>query len=242
MTHMQTLAPVFPVKRKPVPTESTGRQDVAAEAQKADEGVGKRRSNEDVDTIYNEALKEQQSGRIKEAKVIYKKVLTIQPDHVETLNNLGVIAVRENNTQEALFYFKRILEYRKNYSKAYNNIGLIAMKDGNHQLAEEYLRKAVSLEPNDPEPYLNLSALLRSRGKLQEAERVLETPIQKKIKEPNLFLSYAVDNLGQYEDAARYYRQYLSSMQNRPLRKDIIERLNYIDAKITANNRIIISK
>jgi len=210
-----------------------GRQDVVAEPQKAIENVEKRRSDESTDIIYNEALKEQQSGRIKEAKTIYRQVLAIQPNHVETLNNLGVIAIREGNTQEALFYFKKILEYQKSYSKAYNNIGLIAMKDGNYQLAEEYLRKAVSLEPNDAEPYLNLSALLRSQRKFQEAEKVLEMPIQKKIKDPNLFLSYAVikDNLGQYEDAARYYRQYLSSARNQPLRQDIVERLSFIETK-----------
>lgn len=240
--HTQVLSPAPSTKRKPALTE-TSRENVVAESQKTNENSEKRNSNEDADAIYNKALKEQQSGRIKEAKAVYRQVLAIQPNHVETLNNLGVIAIREGNTQEALFYFKRILEYRKDYSKAYNNIGLIAMKDGNHQLAEEYLRKAVSLEPNDAEPYLNLSSLLRSQGKLQEAEKVLEIPIQKRIKDENIFLSYAVikDNLGQYEDAARYYRQYLSSSRNQPSRQDIVERLKYIE-KIITNNQITISK
>ena len=241
VTPVQKTAISSPLKRRTRPVESTDMQDIADEPVKA---IEKKPADGSVDSMYNEALRQQQSGRTREAKTMYKQILSKQPGHIETLNNLGVMSVHEGNTQEALFYFKRILEYRKNYSKAYNNIGLVAMKDGDRQLAEEYLRKAISLEPDDPEPYLNLSALLRSQGRLQEAAKLLEIPIQKKSKEPALFLSYAVikDNLGQYEDAARYYRQYLSSIRTPASRKDIIERLQYIETKTMTNNQIIINK
>ena len=227
---VQKTAISSPVKRKTRAVESVGTQDAMSGPVRV---VEKKTDNASNDNMYNEALREQQSGRTREAKTIYKQILTKQPSHIEALNNLGVIAIQEGNTQEALFYFKRILEYRNNYPKAYNNIGLIAMKDGDRQLAEEYLRKAISLEPDDPGPYVNLSVLLRSQGRLQEAAKLLEIPIQKKAKDPDLLLSYAVikDNLGQYEDAARYYRQYLSSIQTPALRKDIIDRLQYIEGK-----------
>jgi Flp pilus assembly protein TadD len=235
------------VERRSKVAESTGKSDKMSQpVRKADKladsentvnepvrVVEKKTDDGGIDSIYNEALREQQSGRTREAKTIYKQILAKQPNHIESLNNLGVISIYEGNTQEALFYFKRILEYRKNYSKAYNNIGLIAMRDGDRQLAEEYLRKAISLEPDDPGPYVNLSALLRSQGKLQEAAKLLEIPIQKKAKDPDLLLSYAVikDNLGQYEDAARYYRQYLSLLRSPASRKDILDRLQYIEDK-----------
>jgi tetratricopeptide (TPR) repeat protein len=230
IAQVQIMAISPPVERKTKAVESAGRQDIMNDPVRA---VEKRTDDGSIDTTYNEALREQQSGRTREAKTIYKQILAKQPNHIETLNNLGVIAIYEGNTQEALFYFKRILEYRKNYAKAYNNIGLIAMRDGDRQLAEEYLRKAISLEPDDPGTYVNLSALLRSQGRLQEAEKLLEIPIQKKAKDPDLLLSYAVikDNLGQHEDAARYYRQYLSSIHTPASRKDIIERLQYIEGK-----------
>lgn len=228
VAHAQKITNSFAVKKKTKAVESAGKQDTTNEPtgaveKKTDDGI--------IDRMYNEALREQQSGRTREAKTIYKQILAKQPNHIEALNNLGVMAIHEENTREALFYFKKILEYRNNYPKAYNNIGLITMKDGDLKLAEEYFRKAISLEPDSVEPYLNLSALLRSEGRLQEAAKLLEAPIQKKVKDPALFLSYAVikDNLGQHEDAARYYRQYLSSINNPGSRKDIIERLKYIE-------------
>jgi tetratricopeptide (TPR) repeat protein len=237
VAHVQKIANSFPVKKKTKAAGSAGKQDtmnepVRAVEKKTDDGI--------IDSMYNGALREQQSGRTKEAKGIYKQIVAKQPNHIEALNNLGVIAVQEGNTQEALFYFKKILEYQKNYSKAYNNIGLVAMKDGDRQLAEEYFRKAISIEPDSVEPCLNLSALLRSEGRLQEAAKLLEIPIQKKAKDPALFLSYAIikDNLGQHEDAARYYRQYLSSINNPGSRKDVIERLKYIETKIITNDQM----
>jgi Flp pilus assembly protein TadD len=230
ITPVQKTAISPPMKRRTRVAEPAGTQNAMNEPVRV---IEKKTDNGSLDSMYNEASREQQSGRTREAKTIYKQILAKQPSHIETLNNLGVIAIQEGNTQEALFYFKRILEYRKNYSKAYNNIGLIAMRDGDRQIAEEYLRKAISLEPDDPGPYVNLSALLRSQGRLQEAAKLLEIPIQQKAKDPDLLLSYAVikDNLGQFEDAARYYRQYLSLIRTPASRKDIIERLQYIEGK-----------
>ena len=189
-------------------------------------------SKENTELLYNKALSEQQSGNNAEAKSIYKKILAIYPGHVESLNNLGVIAMNEGNSPEALVYFKSILDHNKDYPKAYNNMGLVLMKDNNMGLAEEYFRKAVALEPASVEPYLNLAALLRSQKKYQEAAKVLEVPLfQKKLQEPALFLSYAViqDSIGRNDEASKYYRYYLSSIQSPEKRTDIFERLKYLE-------------
>lgn len=215
------------------PSTKMGGGDLREMAGGPEAAVIRKTEDYSVNGMYNEALKELQAGRVREAKNIYKQILAKKPNHTETLNNLGVIAMEEDNRPEALFYFKRILEYQKNYPKAYNNIGLVAMKDGDGKLAEEYFRKAISIDPDSVEPYLNLAALLRSGGRFQEAAKLLDIPIQKKIKDPSLFLSYAVikDNLGEYEEAARYYRRYLSLLPAPASRKDIIERIKYVEEK-----------
>lgn len=215
------------------PSTKKGGVDVQEIAGKPETAIIRKTEDYSVNGMYNEALKELQSGRVREAKNIYKQILVKKPNHTEALNNLGVIAMEEDNRKEALFYFKRILEYQKNYPKAYNNIGLVVMKDGDGKLAEEYFRKAIAIEPDSVEPYLNLAALLRGGGRFQEAAKLLDIPIGKKIKDPSLFLSYAVikDNLGEYEAAARYYRQYLSLLPAPGSRKDIIERLKYVEEK-----------
>lgn len=193
--------------------------------------VTKATDHEKVDLLYNEAQAALQAGRFGEAKRIYLSILAVKPDHVETLNNLGVIAIREGNAKGALFYFKKILEIQKAYPKAYNNIGLLMMSEGDKRLAEEYFRKAIVMEPDSIEPYLNLSALLRGDGRSDEAARLLEIPIQKKVGNPALFLSYAIiqDTMGKTEDAIRYYRQYLNIVKSSEARKEVIERLRFLE-------------
>ena len=173
------------------------------------------------------------SGQSREAQKIFLNILSRKPGHVESLNNLGVIAASQGNKQEALNYFKKILEYRTDYPKAYNNIGLVMMSGGDTKLAEEYFRKAISLESDSLEPSMNLCALLRTQGKYREAAKVLEAPIRKNVRDPLLFLSYAVvkDNLGQSEEAIRYYRQYLSLARQSEVKNGVLERLRYLEGK-----------
>jgi len=195
--------------------------------------VARRTEDERINSQYNEALSAMNSGQLREAQRIFLGILARKPDHVESLNNMGVISASLGNKREAITYFKRVLEYRANYPKAYNNIGLILMSDGDAQLAEEYFRKAVSLEPESLEPYINLCALLRGQKKFQEAVKVLDVPIKKNIKDAMLFLSYAVvkDNLGQFEEAIKYYRQYLGLARPSETRNGVVERLRYLENK-----------
>jgi len=189
--------------------------------------------DERINAQYNEALSAMNSGRTREAQKIFLNILARKPDHVESLNNMGVISASQGNKKEALAYFKKILEYRTNYPKAYNNIGLIMMSEGDSQLAEEYFRKAISLEPEGLEPYLNLSALLRGQKKFQEAAKALDVPIKKNTRDAMLFLSYAVvkDNLGQSEEAIKYYRQYLGLARSSEVRNGVVERLRYLEGR-----------
>ncbi len=196
--------------------------------------VVRKTEDERINARYNEALSAMNSGQLRQAQRIFLDILARRPDHVESLNNLGVIAASMGDKKGALAYFKRVLEHRANYPKAYNNIGLVMMSDGDARLAEEYFRKAISLEPESLEPYINLSALLRAQNKYQEAVKVLDVPARKNVRDAALFLSYAVakDNLGQSEEAVKYYRQYLALAGPSATRNGVVERLKYLEGKI----------
>jgi len=187
--------------------------------------------DERIDAQYNEALNAVKSGRSREAQRMFLAIVARRPDHVESLNNLGVISASLGNKKEALAYFKKILESRADYPKAYNNIGLIMMSEGDKVLAEEYFRKAISLDPQGLEPYINLSVLLRTQGRFQDAANVLEEPIKRNTRDQLLLLSYAIikDNMGQTAEATTYYRQYLALARPSDVRNGVIERLKYLE-------------
>jgi tetratricopeptide (TPR) repeat protein len=195
--------------------------------------------HEKINATYNEAIKETEKGNISGAKRLYQSILAEQPNHIEALNNLGVIAMREGNTKEALFYFNKVLQYKKDYGKAYNNIGLLMMKDSQGRLAEEYFRKSIEIEKDGIEPSLNLAALLRSEKRYEEASRLLEGFISGNTKNRSLYLSYALikDDMGRYEEAIKYYKLYLREGGGMGERNEVIERLKTLENTQSSKSR-----
>jgi Tfp pilus assembly protein PilF len=227
--------PKFPVAAgqfEPARRKSKGIQP-AADDEQARRFPARKIEDDSINRQYNEAVRLMNAGQLREAQKIFLVILGRKPDHVEALNNMGVIWASLGNKKDAVTYFKKVLEYRPNYSKAYNNIGLVMMSECDSQLAEEYFRKAISMEPESLEPYLNLSALLRSQKRYAEAARALDKPIDRNINDPNLYLSYAVvkDNVGHSEQAIRYYRQYLGLAKLSQARESVGERLRYLEER-----------
>jgi tetratricopeptide (TPR) repeat protein len=187
---------------------------------------------------FNEAIKETAKGNISVAKHLYQSILSEQPSNIEALNNLGVIAIKEGDTKEALFYFNKVLQYNKNYGKAYNNIGIIMLRDGQKRLAEEYFRKSIELEKDVINPSLNLAALLRAEKRYEEAGRLLEGFINTNTKNRSLYLSFALikDDMGQYEEAIKYYRLYLRETGGTSERNEVIERIRTLENSRSSKN------
>jgi tetratricopeptide (TPR) repeat protein len=113
------------------------------------------------------------------------------------------------------------------------------MKDGQKGLAEEYFRKSIELGKDGIEPSLNLAALLRTEKRYEEASRLLVRFIRTNIKNRSLYLSYALikDEMGQYEEAIKYYRLYLREGGGTGERNEVVERLKALENVQTSKNR-----
>jgi tetratricopeptide (TPR) repeat protein len=195
--------------------------------------------HEKIYVKFNEAIKETEKGNLSGAKLLYQSILAEQPNNIEALNNLGVIAMKEGSPKEALFYFNKVLQHKKDYGKAYNNIGLLMMKDGQKRPAEEYFRKSIELGKGDVDPSLNLAALLRIEKRYEEAGRLLEGFINTNTKNRFLYLSYALikDDMKQYEEAIKYYRLYLRESGVSGERSEVVERLKVLESAQSSKNR-----
>jgi lipoprotein NlpI len=213
----------------PTPAEVSGGERV----------VVSRMGKQDAGRLFGEARRLEEAGRISEAKSAYARILKEYPDHVETLNNLGAMALNQGNPKEALFFFRKILDVKKDYPKVYNNAGLALMMEGNVRLAEEYFRQAIQLDRQGLEPYVNLAAVLRQQRRLEEAGRLLEIPISRDLGSPSLSLSYAIikDELGQKAEASRFYRQALREGLTGEERTRVTERLRLLEQDQPAPGR-----
>jgi len=62
------------------------------------------------------------AGHLDAAKVCFQQILETDPNHIEALNNLGVIAFHVGATDEAISYFRKTLRIDQDYVEAIENL------------------------------------------------------------------------------------------------------------------------
>lgn len=84
-------------------------------------------------------------GDIVHAESSFKNILETHPNHVEALNNLGVIAFQKGNYKQACKYLQKALEIDAGYIDAIENLAQLFMKIGNFQEACEMLQRSYEM-------------------------------------------------------------------------------------------------
>ena len=95
-------------------------------------------SNEKVLTIketFDLAVQNHQKNNIKEAQNLYNKILEIDPNHSQTLNNIAIIFTNLKDYQKAKDCYEKVITINPNYINAHTNLGLVYGTIGNHKKA-----------------------------------------------------------------------------------------------------------
>ncbi len=85
-------------------------------------------------------------AQYREAKIHYKKLLSIDPDYKKALNNYLVLMSEESPSQ-ALVELKELEKESPDFSPIQAQIGMIYAQIGDYTHAESYLRRAIILSP-----------------------------------------------------------------------------------------------
>ena len=126
-----------------------------------------------VDTMYRAALSYQRKGSLDMAGKTYENVLHIEPEHVFTLNNLGVIYMSRGRTQNAEEMFKRAISLRSDYVNPYYNLACLYSQEGDIPHSLEYLKMAVQLN-NDVRKWAKDDRDLKNVRESEEFGKVFE--------------------------------------------------------------------
>jgi hypothetical protein len=71
--------------------------------------AGPARTPVGVGELFQRGFSDHQSGRLTAAEAAYRQVLVIQPDHIDALHLLGVIAHQEGAKDQAVRYMRRAI-------------------------------------------------------------------------------------------------------------------------------------
>lgn len=107
-------------------------------------------------------------GDLALARPFYGKLLSINPDHRDALNNFLVL-VSDESPEEALRYMEELEDKNPDFSPILAQMAVLYQKLGNPEAAISKMARAVSLAPENLAYKYNLAVLLDQQGRYADA-------------------------------------------------------------------------
>jgi uncharacterized protein (TIGR02466 family) len=141
---------------------------------------------------YELALARQLAGQREAAIAGYRRVLEVEPGHVNALNNLGVLLLESGDLEGAAAACRSALDSRPDFVLALNNLSSVLMEQGDLAAAVGVLERTLALTPDFAEAWNTLGTVRRGLGEDEAAIAAYRTAIR---HQP--LLAVAHDNLAE---------------------------------------------
>jgi protein O-GlcNAc transferase len=127
------------------------------------------RSSSQVAERLATALSHHQAGRLAEAESLYRQILAIEPDHVDSLHYLGVLAGQLGRHDTAIDLIGRALRVAPDYAEAHFNLGNILAQANRLEQAAASYQRMLALKPASAEAHYSLGIVLLEQDRLAQA-------------------------------------------------------------------------
>jgi tetratricopeptide (TPR) repeat protein/SAM-dependent methyltransferase len=177
-------------------------------------------------SLFAGAVRLHQAGRLREAEPQYRQVLAADPEHVDALHLLGVLAHQAGRPDGAIELIGKALALNGRVPEFHYNIGLAYGALGRFTEAATHNARAVALRPDYAEAHLNLGNALHAQrdyaGALESYRRALA--LRPGSPELHFNIANALAAAGRAGEAVTQYQQALA------LRADYAEAHNNLGA------------
>jgi tetratricopeptide (TPR) repeat protein len=118
---------------------------------------------------FTSAVQHHLNGGLDQAARIYQAILARDPEHVDALHLLGVLAYQQGNPQQAGALIGQAIALQPGVASFYANLAEVYRATGQLQRAVACCRTALALQPDFPEAANNLGLALLAQGDAAEA-------------------------------------------------------------------------
>lgn len=162
--------------------------------------------------MFAAALQHHRQHRMAEAEGLYRDVLALDPNHVDALHMLGVLAYQAGRPEAAVDLIGRAIGLQGANASFHNNIGEALRYLGRLDEAVAHFTKATELDPYAAEGHMNLGNALKQQGQLEQAIGRYRHALEFKpdYAEAHMNLGVALMEQGKEGEAADHYRHALS--------------------------------
>jgi tetratricopeptide (TPR) repeat protein len=132
-----------------------------------------------------------EAGRYDEAIPLLRTRLQLQPDHVDSLYNLGMVCSDRGELREARELLSRAVALDPEHGNAWVALGIAALRDQDTAGARRPLEQAVALEPSNPFARRTLGQLLLMENEPAAALPHLQAAAELAAEDPINLFTYA---------------------------------------------------
>jgi tetratricopeptide (TPR) repeat protein/SAM-dependent methyltransferase len=172
--------------------------------------------SESVAGLFGAAVAQHQAGALAEAERRYRYLLSLYPDHSDSLHNLGLLALHGGNASSAVELIGKAITLNERVAEYHYNIALAWRALSRMDLVAAHLQRAIELRSDHVLAHLNLGNVHREQGRLAEAAACYERVI---ALNPNsaaarFNLANVLSDQRRWDAAVACYRQALALEPN----------------------------
>jgi protein O-GlcNAc transferase len=165
-------------------------------------------SQSQLDVLLQTALTHHQAGRFEPAEALYRQVLHQDPQHMDALQLLGVLAGQAGQLETAVQLLRQAIAIDPGYYAAHSNIAGFLRELGQFDEAVAACNIALSLNPDCAAAHFNLGEVLRQQDQWEAAAGAYREALRCQGNFPEALLGLATvhDSAGRLPEALAYYR------------------------------------
>jgi predicted O-linked N-acetylglucosamine transferase (SPINDLY family) len=162
--------------------------------------------------LLRQALAFQQAGRLQQAEVLFRQILSAEPTHPDALFHLGMLAHRVGKNEIAVELLGKALDHRPDNAEALYNLGVVLLTIGRTEVAVTIYLRLLTLKPGYVEAHNNLGNAYLALGKLDEATASFRRALalQPNFVEAHNNLGLTLKNQGKLNEATASFRRALA--------------------------------
>ena len=157
------------------------------------------------------AITAHQKGKLEEAEMLYREVLSTEPKQSDANHNLGLILTSKDKIEEALILFKVATEINPNIEQYWISYINALIKQNRLEEAEIICKKILTQQSESIKLHFNLGVVLNNLDKLHEAEASYRKVIELKPDHIEAYnnLSIILNKLNRVEEAKEIFNKSL---------------------------------
>jgi|GEM_PF-384380 len=162
-----------------------------------------------ADPRFQDAVQALQSGRLQDAEVLTRQVLSDNDQDAQAVHLLGVIAHQARKTEAGIELVRKAIELDPESAAYRNTLGFLLRLARNHNDAIDALNEAIRLKPDYTEAHNNLGIAYAEAGRFDEAINAYQSALERQADFPEVLnnLGNALARSGDLPGAIERYDQ-----------------------------------